>query len=200
MWGLDRPRIDKVQLRLSLLFFDSIVTGYAPSFVRGTLRPVTTAIAKMSRAALERKAEGAERKAVRQAKAAEKVGEKVLDVVGGLTATATAMTTGILEERFKDPKTGIPLSVGPVPLTLAMNLGLGGLSLIWNPGRQVSYAAAGMAGAFGVTRGRMWGKAWRAMSKAPPTRKRTKGIGYDDDDSALDEVEEALIAELEDGY
>jgi hypothetical protein len=160
---------------------------------------VTTAIAKMPRVALEKYATSQSNKAAKEAKAAEKIGEKVLDVLGGLTAGATAMVTGIAEERFKDPKTGIPLSAGPVPLTLALNMGLSGLSLAWNPGKQVSYAAAGMAGAFGVTRGRMWGKAWRAMSKGAPKKRKVSGYGYGDED-ALSEVEEALIAELEDGY
>lgn len=166
---------------------------------------MTTALKTLSRAALEKKVESADRTKVRDARISEELGNRVLDIAGSLTAGATAAAIGVAEERFKNGP--LPLSLGPVPLTMAAGALLGGVSLFWNPGRQVSYAAAGATGAWAVTRGRAWGTAWRAMSSrksAPKGRGRKKKVGgFGDElegnpfDEALSEQEAALLAELE---
>lgn len=157
---------------------------------------MTTALQTLSRSALVKKVESAERARARDTRNAEELGNRVLDFAGSLTAGATAAAIGIAEERFKDGAT--PLSVGPVPLTLAVGGILGGVTLMgWNPGRQVSYAAAGCAGAYSVTRGRAWGAAWRAMAG----KKKRRVSGHDVDgspfDDSLSDHEAAILANLE---
>lgn len=122
---------------------------------------------------------------VRDKKKAELLGQKLMDTVGGGTALATAAMIGLAEGRISN-KDGSALSLGPVPLTLAVAGGLTGLSWFWNPNGQTAYAAAGAFGGYGVTLGRVWGRTWKGKAGV-------SGVG--DDDTGLTAEEHALLGE-----
>lgn len=144
----------------------------------------TTSLMDRSKTALAGMVERSDAAKVRAGKAAEVLGEKLMDTVGGGTALATAAMIGLAEGRISN-KDGSALSLGPVPLTLAAAGGLTTLSWFWNPNGQVAYAAAGAFGGYGVTLGRVWGRTWKGKA-------RVSGVG-DDDDIGITAAEHALI-------
>jgi len=131
---------------------------------------MTTALMDRSKTALAGMVSRLEAGKVRERRSAEVLGSKLMDTIGGGTALATAAAIGLAEGRISN-KDGSPLSLGPVPLTLAAAAGLTGLSWFWNPNGQTAFAAAGAAGGYGVTLGRVWGRTWKAKSGVA-------GVGY----------------------
>lgn len=132
---------------------------------------MTTALMERPKPVLAKMVGNLEAARGRERRAAEKMGEKLMDTLGTGTAFATAALVGLAEGRISN-KDGSPLSLGPVPLTLAVATGLTGLSWFWNPNQQVSYASAGCAGAYGVTLARVWGRTWKAKAGG------VSGVGY----------------------
>ena len=105
----------------------------------------------------------------------EALGEKVADLIGSGTAAATGAAIGWAEVRW-GTQNG-PLSIGPVELSLAVATTATALRFFGiDPMGQMSYVAAGAAGAYGAGRGRAL--ALRALQSAQnPTQPKT---GWDD--------------------
>ena len=135
----------------------------------------TQAIAEMSKTSLVKKVQGMAATKVRQTNAAERFGDKIFNALGSGTAFATGAALGFAEVRWQNPD-GSPLSLGPVRASLAASFALTGVAFFFDPGRQVSYAAAGAAGAYGLG----WGQRMAVAAKAK--KKKIGGVGYDDDD------------------
>lgn len=120
----------------------------------------------------------------REKRTTEVMGEKLMATTGALTAFATAAAIGLAEGRVRDAS-GRRLSLGPVPLSLAGATGLTVLGWFWNPGQQVTYAAAGAAGSYGHELGKAWGASWLAKAAVG-------GVGYE---GGLTAEEKSLLAE-----
>jgi len=108
---------------------------------------------------------------IRREKAASaELGERVADLMGGGVAFATGAGLGFLEGRFRNNDKS-PISLGPVPLTLAFATASSGLALATG-NRWVIAAAHGSFGAYGHSLGLASGAEGR-VSKAA----RVSGIG-----------------------
>jgi hypothetical protein len=121
--------------------------------------------------------------------AAEAIGEKVQEVLGSATAAATGAAIGFAEVNWADEKG--PLSLGPVELPLAVAAAATALNFFgFNPAGQMTYIAAGAAGAYGAGRGRAF-----AIKRKEEQAKKEGGnpkTGWDDSDEA-DDAERAFI-------
>lgn len=120
--------------------------------------------------------------------AAEHIGEKVQDAIGTATAAATGAAIGFAEINWADDKG--PLSLGPVELPLAVAAAATALSFFgFNPGGQLTYVAAGAAGAYGAGRGRAF-----AIKRAEEAKAKTKNpkTGWDDAEDP-DDAERSFI-------
>lgn len=138
-----------------------------------------TALMSQSKTSLAKRVASLSTRINREKRATEAVGERVADVMGGGVAFATAASIGFVEAKFRN-RDNSPLSLGPVPLTLATAAGASAVSLMTG-NRWASYAAAGAAGAYGYGLGLAQGTKSRAAKG-----RRVSGIGDEqmDDDLA----------------
>ena len=117
----------------------------------------------------------------RERNRSEALGEKVLSVLGGVTATATGFGIGYVESKVRN-KDGTPMSIGPVPLAMAVGVGATITSLFFDPAGQVSAAAHAAMGAYGSTVGR--GFAMKSAASTPKVSGQDI-VGWNDAESAL---------------
>lgn len=138
-----------------------------------------SALKSLSKTALEKRVVSLTTKRTRERAAAEEIGGRVADVMGGGVAFATATSIGFIEGKFRN-KDKTSLSLGPVPLTLTAAAVASGAALLTGS-RWFSYAAAGAVGAYGYGMGLAAGEKSRAGKG-----RRVKGIGDEqmDDDLA----------------
>lgn len=122
--------------------------------------------------------------------AAEAIGEKVQEVIGSATAAATGAAIGFAEVNWADEKG--PLSLGPVELPLAVAAAATALNFFgFNPGGQMTFVAAGAAGAYGAGRGRAFAIK-RKEEQAKEKQNKNPKTGWDDSDET-DDAERAFI-------
>lgn len=158
---------------------------------------MSTELATLSRTALVRAVENAKTREIRERRSSEKLLDKVSDVAGGVTAFTAAAAVGIVEGRVQNPD-GTPLSLGPVPLPLAVGTMLSALSFFWNPLGQVSAAQNGLMGAYGAAKGRAWGTMWKLRSKGGTTPKKgTRISGEDPFIGSLSPEEQAMLESIQ---
>jgi len=149
-------------------------------------------LAELPKATLLQKLQGQIAANKRAKSHAESVGEKVLDAIGPVTAAAAGAAIGYAEIRYADPKKG-PLSLGPVDLSLAVATAATGLAFMgFNPGKQMTYIAAGSAGAYGASRGRVMALAALEAKKKKEAESGTK-TGYDVGADELSDAERAFL-------
>lgn len=146
-----------------------------------------TSLAELPKSTLLSKLQGQIAANKRAKNVAEALGDKVLDAVGTVTAAATGAIIGYAELKWADEKG--PLSVGPVELPLAVSVAATALSFFgFNPGGQLTFVAAGAAGAYGAGRGRAFAVEQAAKEKK---EKKPAGVGYDPDE--LNDAENAFL-------
>lgn len=148
-----------------------------------------TDIAQSSKGALVRQVEGLYRARARSKAQALEMGERVTDVIGEGLALATGAVVGAAEGRYRN-KDRSPLSLGPVPLPLAVAVASSVAGLATGR-RSFNYAAAGALGAWGYRLGQGWG----AKQLAKLGRKGVSGIG---EDWELSDAEKDVVFGLED--
>lgn len=119
-------------------------------------------LAELSKTDLLKRAQGLSNSIKRQKTLAQHAGEKIEALVGGVTASAAGFAVGYVETSVRN-KDGTPMSLGPVPLALAVGGALSMVGLFFNPAGQVSAAANGALGAYGATMGR--GAALKSSAK-----------------------------------
>lgn len=145
-------------------------------------------LATLSKDDLLRRAQSLQGSIKRAKNATENLGGKVERLIGGATATATGFGIGYIETSVRN-KDGTPMSLGPLPLALAVGGALSLGALFFDPMGQVSAAAAGAMGAYGATMGR--GAAMKAAAdKVKPKVSGQELIGaswdqYSDGEAAL---------------
>lgn len=139
-----------------------------------------TALKSQSKTALAKRVTSLSNRINREKRAAEEVGERVAGVLASGVALATATSIGFVEGRFSN-KDDSPLSVGPVPLPLAVAAGTSLIGLATGS-RWAEAATSGAVGAWGYGLGLAHGQKSRT-SKA----KKVSGIG--------DELMDAEMAE-----
>ena len=110
-------------------------------------------LAELSKTDLLKRAQGLTNSISRQRNLAKAAGEKIETLVGNVTAGAVGFGIGYIETAIRN-KDGTPMSLGPVPLALAVGTSLSLVSMFWNPANQVSSASCGAIGAYGATMGR----------------------------------------------
>ena len=146
-----------------------------------------TDLASRPKSALVKQVESMYRSRAREKSRAMEVGTRVSDLLGTGLAMATGAAVGAAEGRFRN-KDRTPLSLGPVPLPLAV-AAVSSAAGLFTGRRAFNYAAAGAVGAFGYNIGKGWGA--KALSKAG----RVSGVG---EDWELNDAERAVVFGVED--
>lgn len=135
---------------------------------------MSTELASLSRPSLLKKAMGLVSREKRSTNAAEALGERMFKTLGTATAFGTAAALGYSEVRWA-AKSGKPLAIGPIPVSLATSIALTGAAAFgFDPMGQVSAAAAGAAGAFAG----QWGRE-AAMKAVGAKAARVQGLSFD---------------------
>jgi len=153
-----------------------------------------TSLAELPKQTLVQRLHGQIKANQRAKNHAEMLGDKVLDVLGSATAAATGAAIGYAEVKYAEEGKG-PLSLGPVELPLAVAAAATGLAFFgFNPARQMTYIAAGAAGAYGAGRGRAFATL-RIEAEKKKKKENPGNVGYDDDGDGddLNDAERAFV-------
>ncbi|TPV93784.1 MAG: hypothetical protein B7733_18675 [Myxococcales bacterium FL481] len=129
-----------------------------------------TALMSQSKTALAKRVASLNNRIRREKESSAELGERVADLMGGGVAFATAAGLGFLEGRFRNNDRS-PLSLGPIPLTLAAAASASGIAIATGS-RWANAAANGAFGAYGHTIGLAAGNEGRVKRV-----RRVSGIG-----------------------
>ena len=110
-----------------------------------------TALMSQSKTVLAKRVASLNNRIRREQTQAAELGERVADLMGGGVAFATAAGLGFMEGRFRNNDRS-PLSLGPIPLTLAAAVSTSGVAIATG-NRWATAAAQGAWGAYGHTIG-----------------------------------------------
>jgi hypothetical protein len=146
---------------------------------------MSTQLATMSKSALVKRVTGLTSASQRKKAENVKAGDKMLQVLGIGTAATAAGIIGYVQGRVRDKKDNTELSLGPVPVTVAAATLFTGVSFFYNPGGQLTYAAAGCMAAF-----------TSSYAKALGTKQFAKKHGVEVSGEMVGELDEDDLAAL----